>query len=139
MTFGTQSKLGHGWFKKGSRTSMSIKLGFENFYIYSAISSTNGDDFTLIAPNVNTIYMNVFLAEMSKHLANSNAIIVMDCAGWHKSKKLIVPDNIKIVYLPAYTPELNPVERFWQYLKSNTIKNKMISRILFLTTVYLRF
>jgi transposase len=127
--FGTHSKLGHGWFKKGSRTSVPIKLGFDNFYVYSAINPMSGEDFTLIAPNVNTIYMNVFLAELSKYLADTNAIVVMDCAGWHKSKKLIIPDNIKIVYLPAYTPELNPVERFWQHLKSNTIKNKVYETI----------
>lgn len=127
--FGTHSKLGHGWFKTGSRTKMPIKLGFENFYVYSAINPMTGEDFSLIAPNVNTICMNIFLAEMSKHLAGINAIIVMDCAGWHRAKKLVVPDNIRIVYLPAYSPELNPVERLWQYLKSNTIRNKVYETI----------
>ena len=127
--FGTHSKLGHGWFKRGTRTTLPMKLGFENFYVYSAINPMTGDDFTLIAPNVNTICMNIFLAEMSKQLANSKALIVMDCAGWHRSKQLIVPNNIKIIYLPAYTPELNPVERFWQYLKANTIRNRFYETI----------
>lgn len=48
----------------------------------------------------------------------------MDGAGWHKSKKLDLPTNITIVYLPPYCPELNPVERFWLYVKSNIIRNK---------------
>jgi transposase len=127
--FGTHSKLGYGWFKKGSRTSLPIKLGFENFYVYSAINPSTGDDLSLVAPGVNTACMNIFLAEMSQHLEGTDAIIVMDCAGWHKAKNLVVPDNIKIIYLPAYSPELNPVERLWQYLKSNTIKNKVYATV----------
>jgi transposase len=53
----------------------------------------------------------------------------MDGAGWHKSKSLQVPENIKIILLPPYSPELNPVERFWQYLKQNTIKNQVYTNI----------
>jgi transposase len=51
--------------------------------------------------------------------------LVMDCAGWHKSKNLQIPENILIVYLPPYSPELNPVEKFWQYIKSRLIKNRI--------------
>ncbi len=53
----------------------------------------------------------------------------MDCASWHRSKGLKVPKNITIIYLPPYSPELNPVERFWQYLKDNIIKNKIYDSI----------
>ena len=53
----------------------------------------------------------------------------MDGAGWHKSKALIVPTNIKILYLPPYSPELNPVEKLWQYMKSHIIKNKIYDNI----------
>lgn len=51
--------------------------------------------------------------------------IVMDGAGWHKSDKLIFPKNIMIIIQPAYSPELNPVEKVWQYIKDHTIKNKV--------------
>lgn len=123
--FGTHSKLGHGWFQRGVRTAIAVKLGFQNFYVYSAISCTNGDAFSLIAPKVNTKIMNVFLKEISDYLGVSKAILVMDCAGWHKSKDLIIPHNIQIIYLPPYSPELNPVERWWQYLKKHIIKNRV--------------
>lgn len=69
--------------------------------------------------------MNVFLAEMSKEYAGEEIILVMDGAGWHKAKTLQVPENIEIILLPPYSPELNPVERFWQHIKQNTIKNKI--------------
>ena len=62
---------------------------------------------------------------MSRYLGDREAIIVMDCAGWHKSQALVVPKNITIMYLPPYSPELNPVERFWKFIKQNTIKNKV--------------
>jgi hypothetical protein len=76
-------------------------------------------------PKVNTELMNLFLQEMSECYKGEKIVIVMDGAGWHKSKKLIVPANIIIVHLPPYSPELNPVERLWLHIKSNTIRNKI--------------
>jgi len=49
----------------------------------------------------------------------------MDGAGWHKSKDLQVPSNITILYLPPYSPELNPVERLWQHIKDNILSNRL--------------
>ena len=69
--------------------------------------------------------MNIYFAEMSKALGSSKAFFVMDQAGWHKSKNLTIPENIAVLYLPPYSPELNPVEPLWQYIKNNTIKNKI--------------
>ena len=104
---------------------MKKKLGFKNFYLYTAVSPKTGKDFTLIAPNVNTDCMNVFLQQMSQWLGDQKAIIVLDQAGWHKSKTLLIPKNIMIIYLPPYSPELNPVERLWQYIKDNVLKNRI--------------
>ena len=69
--------------------------------------------------------MNVFLEEFAKQYVGHKIVLVMDGAGWHKAKNLQVPDNIEIILLPPYSPELNPVERFWQHIKQNTIKNKV--------------
>ncbi len=55
--------------------------------------------------------MNVFLSHMSKEYANDIVVLIMDGAGWHKLQDLEIPENIKIIHLPAYAPELNPVER----------------------------
>ena len=67
-------------------------------------------------PEVNTECMNIFLENMSKYLSNQTSIIVMDRASWHRSKDLKVPSNIKIILLPPYSPELNPVERLWRHI-----------------------
>lgn len=123
--FGTHSKIGHAWLETGKRTPMPVKLGFKNFYLYSAIELGKGEHFTLEIPHVNTICMNVFLEEFSKNYPLDKILLVMDGAGWHRSKKLIVPNNIEIIYLPPYSPELNPVERFWEHIKRHTIRNKI--------------
>lgn len=121
--FGTHSKIGHGWFKTGTRTPMKIKLGYKNFYLYSAANPKTGEEFTLLLPNVNIDCMNVFLDEFIKFSKNRKIVIVMDGAGWHKSDKLKYSNNIRIIIQPPYSPELNPIERLWQYIKDHTIKN----------------
>jgi transposase len=137
--FGTHSKIGHGWFETGKRSTVKIKLGYENFYLYSSVDIKDGDNFSLILSNVNTENMNIFLLHMSKEYKNDKMILIMDRAGWHKSKDLKIPDNITIVYLPPYAPELNPVERLWQYIKSKILKNILYETIEKLESVLCSF
>ncbi|WP_447933038.1 IS630 family transposase [Wolbachia endosymbiont of Dactylopius coccus] len=137
--FGTHSKTGHGWFKKGVRTKVKVKLGRENFYLYSAVNPRNGENSSLFAPNVNTDCMNIFLEQMSQYLGPREAFLVMDCASWHKSKSLKVPKNIEIIYLPPYSPELNPVERLWLYVKQNILRNKIYDTIALLESALCKF
>ncbi|OAM02586.1 MAG: hypothetical protein TV42_05890 [Wolbachia endosymbiont of Dactylopius coccus] len=137
--FGTHSKTGHGWFKKGVRTKVKVKLGRENFYLYSAVNPRNGESSSLFAPNVNTDCMNIFLEQMSQYLGTREAFLIMDCASWHKSKNLKVPKNIDIIYLPPYSPDLNPVERFWLYIKQNILRNKIYDTIALLESALCKF
>jgi DDE superfamily endonuclease len=116
-----------------------VKIGRENFYLYSAVNYTNGEDFSLLFPYVNTDCMNIFLEQMSKSLGNKEAFLIMDCASWHKSKGLKTPKNITIIYLPPYSPELNPVERFWQHIKQNILRNKIYDTIGLLEDVLCKF
>ena len=127
--FGTHSKRGHGWFKKGKRSVVKIKLGFKSFYVYTAVHANNGSEFSLILPKLNTHCMNVFLNKFSTQIKDKTSIIVMDGAAWHKSKDLIIPNNIKILLLPPYSPELNPVERLWWYIKNKLIKNRIYNSL----------
>lgn len=127
--FGTHSNIGHGWFKKGQRSGVAVKLGFQNFYVYSAVSPNTGTDYTILLPYVNTDSMNLFLQQMSVELVDKKALLVLDCAGWHRSNDLIIPDNIEIIYLPPYSPELNPVERLWRYYKDNLIVNRVYNSL----------
>lgn len=93
--------------------------------MYSAIGLGTGDHFTLEMPYVNAECLSVFLQEFRKNVPNVEILLVMDGAGWHKAKQLKVPDGIEIIFLPPYSPELNPVERLWEHLKNHTIRNKI--------------
>jgi transposase len=61
--------------------------------------------------------MNLYSAEVKTAYHNEEIIIIMDQAGWHKSKDLVIPDKIEIAYLPPYSPDLKSVERFWNIVK----------------------
>lgn len=120
--FGTHFKHGLGWFKRGSRTPVITKLGFKSFYLYSAINHQNGESYSLIMPSVNKNCMQIFINEFASTVSDKT-IIVMDQAGWHKG--LLIPKNLEIIFLPPYSPELNPVERLWQHIKDAVLKNKV--------------
>lgn len=137
--FGTHSKIGHGWFNKGIRTQVKFNMGFKNFYVYSAVNSRSGDDFSLIMPYVNTQCMNIFLDKLVKDLPSKRYLLIVDGASWHRSYQLKIPANIEIIYLPPYSPELNPVERLWNYIKQHTIKNKFYDSLSILEGVVCRF
>ena len=127
--FGTHSNTGHGWFPCGKRTTVEISIGDENFYVYSAVSSTNGYNFNLIMPNVDSECMSSFLKELSLDNTGKKILLIADGASWHDSKTLEIPENIYIAKLPPYSPELNPTERYFQYMKEQIIKNKLWTTI----------
>jgi hypothetical protein len=66
--------------------------------------------------------MSLHLAEISRHVAQgAHAVLVLDGAGWHGAANLAIPDNLTLLPLPPYSPELNPVENVWQYLRQNQL------------------
>ncbi len=77
-------------------------------------------------PWANTAAMQMHLDEISKYVARrAHGVVLMDRAGWHTTDKLNVPKNLTIVLLPSKSPELNPVENVWQYLRANWISNRV--------------
>lgn len=79
-------------------------------------------------PLCNTDTMNLHLAEIALHVApGAHAVLLMDHAGWHRTPKLHVPPNISIVTIPSKSPELNPVEDIWQFLRDNWLSNRVFS------------
>lgn len=73
-------------------------------------------------PFADTAAMNAHLAEIAATVApGAHAVLVLDGAGWHGGKGLVVPENISLLTLPPYAPELNPVENVWQYLDRKSV------------------
>ena len=95
----------------------------DNAYLFGAICPARGVGAAMIMPTANTEMMNLHLAEISTQVAkDAVAVVTCDGAGWHqKGGALVVPDNIVLLHLPPYSPELNPMENVWDYLRQNKL------------------
>lgn len=116
------------WARKGTRPRQPADQRYKNAYLFGAICPTRGIGAGLMLPGVNTHAMQLHLDEISQHVArNAHAAVLMDRAGWHTTAKLKVPSNITIILLPSRSPELNPVENIWQYLRANWLSNRVFN------------
>ena len=123
---GQQGNLSRIWAKTGTRPRIKKDQRFKYCYIFGAVCPARDMGAALILPYANTDMMNLHLGEISNHIQKDHhAVILMDGAGWHKSKDLEVPDNMTLIPIPPYSPELNPTENIWQYLKSNFLNNRI--------------
>lgn len=95
----------------------------DSVHLFGAICPARGVGAAIIMPAVNTEAMNEFLREISTQVATSaHALLICDGAGWHQQgHKLRVPDNITLLPLPPYAPELNSMENVWEYLRANKL------------------
>jgi len=99
---------------------------YKNTYIFGAICPKRGTGAALVLPRADTEAMQLHLNEISKQVAKkAHAVLLMDRAGWHTTGKLNIPKNITIILLPPKSPELNPVENIWQYLRANYLSNRI--------------
>lgn len=96
-------------------------------YLFGAVCPARDLGVGLVLPEVNSEAMSLHLAEISKHVRpGAHAVITLDGAGWHQSGgRLRVPGNISLLPLPPYSPELNPVENIWQFLRQNYLANRV--------------
>jgi transposase len=79
-----------------------------------------------VLPKANIPAMQMHLGEISRAVASrAHAVVLMDRAGWHKTDRLEIPNNLSIILLPSRSPELNPVETIWQYLRQNWLSNRV--------------
>ncbi len=95
----------------------------ESAYLFGAICPDRAVGAAMIVPYANVEAMNLHLTEISSQVApRAHAVLVCDGAGWHqRGKQLQLPDNITLLTLPPYTPELNPMENVWDYLRQNKL------------------
>lgn len=123
---GQQGTLTRVWSKRGSRPRAPRDRGYTSAYIFGAICPDRGTGAAVVMPEVNTEAMEAHLADLSRRVsAGAHAVLVLDGAGWHTSPKLRVPDNISLLPLPRYSPELNPVENVWAFLRANFLSHRV--------------
>ena len=112
---GQKNKIARRWARRGTRPRAPHDQRTSSVYIFGAICPQQGKGAALVLPRCDTQAMSLHLAEVSQAVApGAHALVLVDQAGWHQSKKLVVPATITLMPLPAKAPELNPVENIWQ-------------------------
>jgi len=113
------------WAPPGIRPESCAQLVREYMYVYAAVSPHDGVLDSLILPEVNAETMSIFLEEVSNRHPEDFIIMVLDGAGWHRAKALKVPSNMRLVSLPPYSPQLNPIENIWEEIREKWFSNKV--------------
>ncbi len=102
---------------KGVKPVAPFLHRFDNLYLFGAFSPITGSTCLLELPHCNSQTFQLFLDQLSKQNATEFKILVLDNGAFHHAKSLIIPHNIALIFLPPYSPELNPAEKMWRYFK----------------------
>lgn len=111
------------WAPDGVRPTVQQQIVRESVYVFAAIAPAVGRMASLILPGVDTELMNVFLRHVADTFADSFIIMQLDGARWHNSTDLEIPENMRLIIQLPYSPELNPVEHLWAYLRQRWLRN----------------
>jgi len=99
---------------------------YDSAYVFGAVCPARDTGAALLLPRANTEAMQLHLTEIEKTVtAGAHAVLLMDNAGWHKTKKLNWPKNISPLFIPPASPELNPTENIWQYMRQTWLSNRV--------------
>ena len=141
---GQKGRLCHRRWSKGRRPPGRCGRRFGWAYLFAAVEPATGKEVALVLPQANAAAlpqanaaalpqanaaaMSLFLAELAAGLAEDvHAVLVLDGAGWHAARALVVPPNITLVPLPPYSPEPNPVERVWLYSRERFLSLRVFA------------
>ena len=113
---------------RGVKPIVKYQQAFKNTYLYGSFSPIDGSSFVWEVEGVDTLIFEAYLKDFSAYKPDEFKIVVIDNAGFHSTLNIEVPENIALIRIPPYTPELNPAEKVWQYLKER-FKNKTLGNI----------
>ena len=125
---GQKNTITRRWARRGTRPSAPHDQRTLWVYIFGDICPEKGKGAGLVLPYCDTEAMEAQLAEISWAVApGAHAVLLLDQAGWHVSPKLRVPGNITLLPLPPRSPELNPMENVWQFVRDNWLSNRIFA------------
>jgi transposase len=122
--FGRISAVRRCWCPKPLRPLVRAMLTQEYTDAYAAVSPLDGRLDSLILPHVNGHCMQIFIDEIAARYPNERVVMVLDGAGWHRSQAIRLPDHLRLLPLPPYSPELNPQEHIWDDLREKYFLNQ---------------
>lgn len=126
--FGLLTHTGSCVAARGIRPIVHYQHKFANTYLWGSYSPIDGDSFVWEINGVDTAIFQAYLNALSLHRPKELKILVIDNAGFHCTKNIDIPSNIQLINIPPYSPELNPCEQVWQYIKQR-FKNQVFTTI----------
>jgi transposase len=121
--FGRINEPRRCWAPPGIRPSVPRQLVRESVYVYAAVAPAEGQLVSLILPDTNSELMSMFLEEVTQRYPDEFLLMFMDQAGWHRSGSLVVPERMRVRWLPPYSPECNPTEHIWDEIREKSFGN----------------
>ena len=129
MRFGTRTELGRRWTGCGVRPSGEQIIGYDYGYLSVALNPCTGELFALLLPDMRIESFQAFLEEFIKFIGEKSSVrLITDGAAAHRSTRLKVGEQLMIEHLPPYSPELNPVERFFKELRRE-LRNRVFESL----------
>lgn len=126
MRIGQKNSNVYQWARRGTRPRQPADQRYENAYLFGALCPARDTGAALVLPRSDTFSMALHLAEISATVApQAHGIVLMDQAGWHTTPALEVPENVSVVFIPPASPELNPAENTWQFLRQTYLGNQI--------------
>src|SRR5512132_1512330 len=123
--FGQKGTITRVWARRGSRPRAVRQTGFTSLYVLAAVCAATGARWALIMPALRPEVVRLLLAQCAREwAAGGHAVLIWDGAGFHPGLDLVVPSNVSLIQLPPYSPELNPVENLWHYLRAHHWSNR---------------
>ena len=127
--FGRISDLRRCWAPPRERPGVGHQVIREYLYALGAVCPAEGELCSLVMPWVDAETMSVFLAHLAAQHPDECGVMLLDGAGWHRAHDLRLPANLRLLFLPPYSPELNPVEHIWRHLRENDLGNRVFDSL----------
>jgi transposase len=121
--FGRINNLQRCWSPPNGRAVINREITREFSYSFCSACPQTGELYSMVLPQCNTQMMELYLKKLGRHFQRYRAVLCMDNAAWHVSEKINWPLNLAPLFLPPYSPELNPVELIWKYIRQHHFNN----------------
>lgn len=119
------------WAPTGLRPNVHYQVIREFVYALAAVHPPTGSLISLVMPWVDTTTMSIFLAHLAHAFPDELLVVLLDGAGWHHARELTIPPTVALLFLPPYSPQLNPAEHIWDHLRENDFANKTFEDLVF--------
>jgi transposase len=124
---GTVTRL---WSLRGVTPEAPQQMDFDWTFLWGVVNPATGEHFGLVLPEVNTEMATLFFQQFSAHLEpGRHAVVLLDGAGWHGERCVAAAPNVTLLLLPPYSPQLNPIERLWRWIKKNFLANRVFETL----------